>query len=389
MRNPNLTAIPVFAWATGVLLFFTACGATFPSVAGPPQLAKASVEAPMPPAPKMQDVKEVLTFAMRSDVVFVRPVPNFKERSIGLGAIEGAGGVSSDMAPASSLLGLASLLTKGKLGGDGMPTAPRATPSRGSEAFAPPGKLADMLISRLLRRGVSKIADLTAAGRGVAVTIDQEHAPGMAGGKGSVRWAGMLDKMVFVGKVSDADFVLYGEIASAGIENRPLVLGFSYDKVEMDRYNAAYIPWRQQTEQRLAANQRALNAYTAQFGQARDAYVKDGGKFPPPADEADKPAATHWAEYSRFTKAATELINADKRALSATPAPGSLVEQASTRKQNVEVKVASVSMVVKLIDASTKEVLWMQTLSKSDETVAACYGAVLDKIVADLLTGTP
>ena len=389
MPKPNLTAFPVLAWATGVLLFSSACGATFPSVAGPPQLAKASVEAPMPPAPKMQDVKEVLTFAMRSDVVFVRPVPNFKERSLGLGAIEGAGGASPDMAPASSLLGLASLLTKGKLGVDGMPTAPRATSSRASEAIAPPGKLADMLISRLLKRGVSKIADLTAAGRGVSVTIDQDHAVSAAGAKGSVRWAGMLDKMVFVGRVSDADYILYGEIASAGSEVRPLVLGFSYDKVEMDRYNAAYIPWRQQTEQRLAANQRALSSYGAQFGQAKDAYLKDGGKFPPPADEADKPAAVHWAEYSRFSKSATELNNADKQALAATPAPGTLVDQANTRKQNVEVKVATVSMVVKLIDASTKEIVWMQTLSKSDETLPACYGAVLDKIVADLLAGTP
>jgi hypothetical protein len=139
----------------------------------------------------------------------------------------------------------------------------------------------------------------------------------------------------------------------------------------------------------LATNQRVLSEYTKQFAQARDAYVKDGAKFPPPADEADKPAAKYLAEFQKFAKYAGELVASDKQALAATPEPNALVEGAGARKQTLQVQVASVNMVVKLIDANTKEIVWMESLSKSDETMAACYDGVLDKIVADLLVATP
>jgi hypothetical protein len=388
MRKTNMSAASILPWVAG-LSFACGCGANFPVLGAPPQLLSASAGPPVAPTPKMQDLKEVLTFAMKPEVVFVRPVPNFKEHSLGLGAIEGASPAASEAGTMSPLVGLASLLTKGVFGGNGLPAVTGTTAPRGNEEIMLSGKLADLLIAKFMKRGVSKLADLTAVGKGVTVTIEQERNASAAGGKGSVRWAGMLDKMVFVGKVSDADYILYGEIASAGTEVRPVVLGFSYNKADLDRYNAIYIPWRRQTEDRLAANQRALNAYTRQFAQVRDVYVKDGGKFPPPADEADKPAAVHLAEFQKFAKSATELVAADKQALAATPEPNALVGDASARKQTIEVKVASLNMVVKLIDANTKEIVWMQSLSKSDETMGACYDAVLDKIVTDLLAATP
>jgi hypothetical protein len=285
----------------------------------------------------------------------------------------------------SSLIGLANLLTKGKLGLEVAPVAqvmPRAGTGAGNQASP---KVSDLLISRLVKRGVSKIVDLSAAGRGVAVSIDQERSSQMPGG--NVRWTGMLDRMVFVGKVSNAEYILYGEIASMGTGTQLVELRFLYGKEEMARYAAAYAGWRQQTENRLAANQYAYDNYTSKFNQAKGAYVKDGGKFPPPADESGTPAAKHAGEYTAFSNSAASLIAADKRALAETPDPGTLEEQ-SRAKKKVDVNLAYLSMVLKLIDASSNEIVWMQTISKSDETLAGCFDAVLDKVVDELLTVT-
>jgi len=375
----------VIVWAAGVTAL-SGCGATFPSLETPPMLSNVSGSPPVPPTPREQDVKEVLTFPTKSEVVSVRPLPNFKQHSIGLGTVDYAGAAASESNPVSSLLALASLLTKGKLGTEVAPASPASARAGTGAGTATPPRVTDSLISRLVKRGVSKIVDLSAAGRGVAVSIDQEK--GSAGGKGSVRWTGMLDKMVFVGKVSDAEYILYGEIASMDTGAQAVELRFSYSKEEMSRYAAAYAGWRQQTENRLAANEHAYDSYSAKFNQARDAYVKDGGKFPPPADEAGKPAARHLGEYTTFSTSATSLIAADKRALSGTPDPGTLEQQARAKKNKVDVNVASLSMVLKLIDASTNEIVWMQTISKSSETVAGCFEAALDKVVDELLVTT-
>jgi hypothetical protein len=387
MRKLGEIIVMVPVWTAGVAVL-GGCGATFPSLEAPPQLLNVSGNPPQPPASREQDVKEVLVFPTKSEVVSARPPPNFKQHSIGLGAIDYASAEASESSPMSSLLGLTNLLTKGKLGMEMAPVAQvsaRAGTGAGNQI---PPRVSDLLISRLVKRGVSRIVDLSAAGRGVAVSIDQEKGSSMAGGKGSTRWMGMLDKMVFVGKVSDAEYILYGEIASMGTVAQTVELRSSYAKEEMTRYAAIYAGWRQQTENRLATNVRTYDNYTSKYNQARDAYVKDGGKFPPSADESNKPVATHLAEYTAFSNSAATLIAADKRALSETPDPGMLEEQARAKKKKVDVNFASLSMVLKLIEANSNEIIWMQTISKSDETLAGCFDAVLDKVVDELLTVT-
>jgi hypothetical protein len=387
MQKLGAIVVMVLVWTAGATVL-GGCGATFPSLEAPPQLSNPEGNPPRPPPSREQNVKDVLAFPIKSEVVSVRPLPNFAQHSIGLGAIDSARVGASDVSPASLLLGLANLLAKGKLGADVTPIAqvtPRAGTS-GETQISP--KVSDLLISRLLKRGVSKIVDLSAAGRGVAVSIDQEKSSQMAAGKGTVRWTGMLDRMVFVGKVSEAEYVLYGEIASMGTGTQAIELRSSYSKEEMARYATVYALWRQQTENRLAMNQIAYDNYTSRFNQARDAYVKDGGKFPPPADASGAVAAKRLAEYTAFAKSAGSMIAADKRALSETPDPGALDDPSRANKRKVDVNFAYLNMVLKLIDANSHEIVWMQTINKSDETLAGCFDAVLDKVVDELLTAT-
>jgi hypothetical protein len=221
--------------------------------------------------------------------------------------------------------------------------------------------------------GFKHIADLGSAPE-ILVALNEEKL--VNGVRSSTWWAGVMVQMAQVADVGRVDYILVGEFRNLQTTKQKRVTAFELPAEELTNYATTYARFRAESADRIQAATAARQAYQDEFNRAKTAYesekaqknwwergwmdegyfkqksaecenfvaasgnaivAKDGGKFPPPADQSGAPAAKRLAEYTAFSKSAGSVIAADKRALSETPDPGALDEQSRDHKKKVDV----------------------------------------------------
>ncbi len=297
------------------LAVLASCAAPKLAIGPPPALA--DFETPPPKPPAAQEVPSAGDEPVEVEVAQARPAPDFREKFLGLAALDG---------PDADL----------------------------------PRKVESFLSFDLLRRGITRFVDLS-PGKAIQVSIERGKSTTTPASKDDTRWQSSLDKMFFLGRVSRADYIAYGTFLEARTVAEQREVKFKLDDKQLEDYRRRHTAWAnegKQAAQRLASD---LASYTSEFEAAQRKYLDDGGKFESSPPNPAKIALDGYAEFQANAKKAQARV---REALASAPAPDKLVEEASARAKGMPVNVAVVEVLVKLMDVDQGEVVWGARLRK-------------------------
>jgi hypothetical protein len=200
--------------------------------------------------------------------------------------------------------------------------------------------------------------------------------------KEDTRWQGTLDRMFFLGRVSRADYILFGRFVRASVDQRQQDVRFAYDPEALKSYKAEYAKWASELSHVVDHAEQALNSYDNTFEQAKARFITEGGKVggekPQPADEIVR-------SHELISNGARARVSEMKRALSSVPSPQDL-EQALSQKATQETRpFANVDLFLKLLDVERGEVIWGARIREGartdDGTLDPALRPALDKVL--------
>jgi hypothetical protein len=367
-----------------VVLLVSACGPPLFKLETPPMLSVADITRPTPPEPRQKEMKIGTQVLFKQ--ISTRPMPNFGEMRLGLGEFETPGGGGAMALIKSALPAVAGLV----LGGDGgglLDTVMNAAGEMASEKMTEAGlqmpqNLSDVLVPKLLAAGISKVVDLAQGNR--VLVLMEEEITGPSKSKATVRWASTMDQMIFVGKVSSADYVLYGRFETASIQPEEHEVPLFYDEAEMRAYRVKYAEFKRRSKEEVARLEQLFIDYKGQYDREMQRYKGEGGQLlqedgePNRALQAEQGYEGFQARYWRHRK----VLDAGLREV---PSPEKLEGEAHGKTEKRMVPVATIRLVARLLDAATGEIVWWEKLSKKDENLGVALNDVLDRMLHDVL----
>jgi len=368
-----------------VVVLLSACSAPQFNLGRPPVLRVADIVKPTPPAVRQEELKIGTPVLFKQ--IATRPMPNFNEVRLGLGEFEKPGDGGAMALIKSALPAVAGLVLGGESGGlldTVMSAAGEMASQKVSEAgLGMPENLSDVLVPKLLAAGISKVVDL-AQGNRVLVLMEEEVA-GPSKSKATVRWASTMDQMIFVGKVSSADYLLYGRFETAAIQPEEHEVALFYDDQEMRTYTAKHTEFVGHSKEEVAKLEKVYLGYRRLYEREMKRYIGEGGEL---LQEDGKPNRALQAEkeYESFQARYRALRSALDSGSAAVPSPEQLESGVLGKTEKRMVPVATVRLVVRLLDAATGEIVWWEKLSKKDENFGAALEGVFDRMLHDVLS---
>lgn len=367
MKKPSLSA-PLL----GCAISFAVIGCAHPQlvVDSPPRVSRLDLAPPKPPAAKEIVPQEE---PMQVSTVQARPLPDFREKFIGLAELD-----------AESL----------------------------TAQFA--GISESYLSYQLLKRGITRFVELR-SGKNIQVVMEKSVETKPKADREQTRWQSTLDKMFMLGRVSRADYILYGSFVHINTGPQDQTTRYTFDDKQLDQYENAFQSWAGQIEARIKALEAERAGYEEKFEEARRKYIEDGGKFEDekiklgeyktssnvgPSEQgdievelssADDAVAKLLASRS-YQDAANREIERLRNTLEAAEKPAALVDATYAKARTTRKHQATADLWVKLIEVDTGEVVWGARVRKKavgdeparvDRALYPVLGKTLDLLLAN------
>ena len=361
-----------------------ACASTQFKLGSPPTLTVADTFRPLPPEAIKEDVKIGTPVLFKQ--ISTRPMPDFREVRLGLGEFDTGDDRGSVDFMKSALTVVGGMLSGGEGGGDlgsVMSAAGKMGAGKMSEAgLQLPPNLSDVLVPKLLTAGISEVVDL-AQGHRVLVLMEEDVA-GPSKSKATVRWASTMDQMIFVGKVSSADYVIYGRFETAAIHPEEYDVPLYYDENEMQAYGVEYAEFTRRAKANVAKLDQTFTGYKDKYDREMQRYKSEGGKLLEDDGEPNR-ALQAKQEYKSFEASYWGHRTALDTDLAETPSPEKLGSEILGRTEKKRVLVATVRLVARLLEAATGEIVWWEKLSMKSENLGTALNGVFDRMLHDVL----
>ena len=367
-------------------------GTQFPTLSRAPLLPELSIpdppEAPKPVADKSADLAKT---APAVDALAVRPLPEFRQLSLGLGVLDDGATATTPEAPGFVTSLMAAVASQGNAGAavHGTTVQPGKAPSGGRLSEMGIQGIPNQMLRHLLSANISRVVDLSSVGRGVVVTIAQTGNTRGAAANQTVYWSGTFDRMAHVGKVSGADYVLYGELENATSRTVSQELRTRYVPVELEAYTTSLEAWRQSLKAQEKQVYERANPWMYEYQNAVDAYRASGRAFPPwhlPHDSSEMQAYHNAQALEQSMQSALSQLQG---ASANVPPIETLLEAAAEDTTSQPLLQVDMTLVFKLLEVSSGEIVWFAKVVHTDmapadqsTTSEALLGQLFDEMLA-------
>ncbi len=237
--------------------------------------------------------------------------------------------------------------------------------------------LETLLPMKLLSKGYAKVIYPDVL-RSIAVEIDNK---GAATNQKKITWKSSLSNMVFIDKVTKANYILYGDFLSLNLVPKTFNLSYTYDKQEMAAYQKRWTQFKSQAQEYQQSLETTYQNYKQEFNTWKNRYE---GRLEEQADIAK------WNEIKQQNEAFDaqyEQLKKDYQlAVQKTVTPKSFLSMISSKTGEQTIKVIDADLIVKLLDVNSGETFWMQRIKYSHPVLENVVQGILDTIIDGLGT---